>query len=110
MAKRYFFFVLFLAVLLVPAVSFAKNKKETGITCEVTTSKTVIAPGESIVISWVSYGAILAYGPSGERVRLSGSETVTPTKKTIYKFKFLNTSGNEKCGVRVRIQGEKVPD
>lgn len=109
MTLRYICFVLFLAVLLVPAASFAKTKKDTGITCEVKASKTLIAPGESVTISWIGYGALLAYGPSGDRVMLLGSETVTPTKKTIYKFKFLNTKGNESCGVRVRIKGETVP-
>lgn len=106
-----FFLVLLVAFLLVPSLTEAAVKldEKTGIGCEVSATKKVVSRGESTILSWTAHGAILSYGPSGEKIPPFGSMTVSPTKRTIYKFKFVGIGGNEKCGIRIRVEGETVP-
>lgn len=96
-----------LVLVLLPLSSQAANK--TGIACKLSADKTVVAPGEKVVISWTSSKSIVSFGPGDVKIAPFGSMEVTPTKKTIYKFKFVGIGGNEKCGIRIRMQGEQVP-
>lgn len=96
-----------LVLVLVPFSSHAANT--TGITCSLSADKTVVSPGEKVVISWKSSKSIVSFGPDNVKISPFGSMEVTPTKRTIYKFKFVGIGGNEKCGIRIRMQGEQVP-
>lgn len=99
--------VLAVLILAMPFSADAATKK-TNITCEVSASSKVVKKGEAVTLSWKSSHSILTYGPDGAKIAPFGSMEVTPTKRTIYKFKFVGVGGNEKCGVRVRIAGETV--
>lgn len=96
---------------LVPHTALA-GKQHPGITCELWASSPsrVIKPGEPVTISWNSSGALLWYGPGGVKIPPAGSMVVSPEKRTIYKFKFLGLGGNRTCGIRIRIEGEKLPE
>ncbi len=99
--------VLAVLILAMPFSADAATKK-TNITCEVTASTKVVKKGETVTISWKGSHSIITYGPDGSTIAPAGSMEVTPTQRTIYKFKFIGIGGNEKCGVRVRIAGETV--
>lgn len=104
--------VLAALILLMPFSADAAVKwpvKPTNISCTVEASSKLVKKGEKVTLSWSGSHAILAYGPDGTAVPLFGSMDVYPTTRTIYKFKFLGIGGNEKCGVRVRVLGETVP-
>lgn len=101
------FVALLLVILVFPMASFAKQNP--GITCELSSPTRVIKKGESVAISWRSAGAMIWYGPNGENIAPAGTMVVSPTKRTIYKFKFVGIGGNRTCGIRIRIEGQTVP-
>ena len=95
--------------LLLPLQSQAATVSSEAITCSVTSPTRLVEKGTTVTVSWTSTGSIFTYGPEGTRIPASGTMQVTPTETTIYKFKFLGIGGNEKCGVRIRVIGDTVP-
>lgn len=85
-------------------------KSKTNVTCQVTAEKKLVQASEKVMISWTASHAFLGYGPDGARVPAIGSMLVEPAKTTIYKFKFVGIGGSEKCGVRIRVKGQVVPE
>ena len=101
---------LLLAVaLMLPLGAEAATVSSGPITCSVTSPTRLVEAGTTVTVYWKSTGSIFTYGPEGTRIAASGSMQVTPTETTIYKFKFLGIGGNEKCGVRIRVIGDTVP-
>ena len=95
--------------LLLPFGAEAATASSGAIICSVTSPTRLVEKGTTVTISWKSTGAIFGYGPEETKIPTFGSMQVTPTETTIYKFKFLGIGGNDKCGVRIRVIGDTVP-
>jgi peptidoglycan hydrolase-like protein with peptidoglycan-binding domain len=76
--------------------------------CVLRANKNIVAPGESVVLSWESKNATYASTVSGGQGPVNGSITQTPTETTVYLKRVYNANGQGECSTTVTV-GSTTP-
>lgn len=63
-------------------------------TCNISVNPNTIKQGENAVVTWKSTNAMESYWAGIDTNDVNGSQTVSPSKTTIYAATFMNTSNN----------------